>query len=320
MHSYWLHASWSNTLSPRWGWYRSVVSHGTVCDPSHCWRKDLVWVCWIYCHRRKQQSQGSHYLSDTVLWKTPSNGSHLSQRICWIPRINCAIIWTSPHCRRHEYSCGRPRWCRRYKVFRSPGVHGANTTCDYTNSPFWTHFRLDHYTGPGWPCSDLPISDSFLSDHCTVLSELTLRMPATTVTEVCYRKTKAIDIESFKDDLRKSRLCQDPPDALTDLVSCYGSTMTSLLDKHAPLQRKTITVRPRVHWFNNEITEAKRLRRRNERIWRRTGLESDRVKFIEARNHTNHVMEQARRVTIISILLVKTIVIRESFSRRPVHC
>ena len=52
-----------------------------------------------------------------------------------------------------------------------------------------------------------PISDSFLSDHCTVLSELTLRMPATTLEEICYRKTKAIDIESFKDDLRESRLC-----------------------------------------------------------------------------------------------------------------
>ena len=92
-----------------------------------------------YCHRRKQQSQGSHYLSDTVVWKTPSNGSHLSQRIRWIPRINCAVIWTfPPHCRRHEYTRGRPRWCRRYKVFRSPELHGANTACDYTNSPFWT--------------------------------------------------------------------------------------------------------------------------------------------------------------------------------------
>ena len=75
-------------------------------------------------------------------------------------------------------------------------------------------------------------------------------MPATTVKEVCYRETKVIDIESFKNDLRKSRLCQDPPDALTDLVFCYGSTMTSLLDKHAPLQKKTITVRLRGPWFN----------------------------------------------------------------------
>ena len=117
-----------------------------------------------------------------------------------------------------------------------------------------------------------PISDSFLSEHCIVLSELALCMPATTVKEVCYRNTKAVDIESFKDDLRKSRLCQDPPDALTDLVSCYGSTMTSLLDKHAPLQKKTITVRLQVPWFNNEVKEAKRLRRRGERIWQRTGL------------------------------------------------
>ena len=60
--------------------------------------------------------------------------------------------------------------------------------------------------------------------------------------------------------------------------------MTSLLDKHAPLQKKTITVRSRVPWFNNEIKEAKRLRRRNERIWRGTGLKSDRVKFIKACN------------------------------------
>lgn len=71
--------------------------------------------------------------------------------------------------------------------------------------------------------------------------------------------------------------------------------MTSLLDKHAPLQKKTITVRPGFPWFNNEIKEAKRVRRKYERIWRRTGLESHRVNFTRARNHTNHVMEQARR-------------------------
>ena len=63
--------------------------------------------------------------------------------------------------------------------------------------------------------------------------------------------------------------------------------MTSLLD--------TTMVRLRVPWFNNEIKEGKHLRRRNERIWRRRGLDTDRVKFIKARNHTNHTMEQARR-------------------------
>lgn len=117
-------------------------------------------------------------------------------------------------------------------------------------------------------------------------------MPATTVEEIYYRKIKAIDIESFKDDLRESKLCQDPSDAIADLVSCYGGIMTSLLGKHAPLQKKTITVCQRVPWFNNEIKEAKRVRRRYERIWRRTGLESHRFNFTRARNHMNHVMRR----------------------------
>ena len=87
---------------------------------------------------------------------------------------------------------------------------------------------------------------------------------------------------------------QNPPDAFADLASCYGSNMTSLLDKHAPLQKKTITARPRVPWFYNQIKEAKRLRKGCKRLWRKTRLESDRVNFIKARNNTNHVMEQAR--------------------------
>ena len=80
-------------------------------------------------------------------------------------------------------------------------------------------------------------------------------MPATTVKEVCYRKTKAIDIESFKDDLMKSRLCQDPPDALTDLVCCYSSTMASLVDKHAPLQKKRLS--QFVRRFLGSITKSR---------------------------------------------------------------
>lgn len=104
-----------------------------------------------------------------------------------------------------------------------------------------------------------PISGSFLSDHGTVLSELTFRMLATTVQEIYYRKIKAMDIESFKDDLRESKFCRDPPGGIADLVSCDGTIVTSLLDKHAPVQKKTITARQRVPWFNNEIKEAIRV-------------------------------------------------------------
>ena len=39
-----------------------------------------------------------------------------------------------------------------------------------------------------------PISDCYLSDHCTVLCNLVLRKPAFSVKEVSYRKVKAIEL------------------------------------------------------------------------------------------------------------------------------
>ena len=140
-----------------------------------------------------------------------------------------------------------------------------------------------------------PISDCYLSDHCTVLCNLTLRKPMLSVKEISYRKIKAIDINAFKEDLKQSALCCEEPRELDDLVSRYNSVCSDLLDKHAPIIKKTITVRPRVPWFSDTIKAAKRERRKCERIWRRTGLESDRIAFTQARNHANHIIEQAKR-------------------------
>lgn len=68
---------------------------------------------------------------------------------------------------------------------------------------------------------------------------------------------KAMDRELFRRDLEASKLCQDPPELMTDLVSCYNTTLSDLLDKHTSLLKKTITVRPRVPWFNVRVKEAK---------------------------------------------------------------
>jgi hypothetical protein len=141
-----------------------------------------------------------------------------------------------------------------------------------------------------------PSSDNFYSDHCMVLAhELSLHKPALTVKKVSCRKIKDIDRELFRRDLRASRLCQNPPESIVDLVTCYNTTLSGFPDKHAPLKEKTITVRPRVPWFNVMVKEAKRICRKHERIWRKTGSELDRERFAKSRNRANHVMEQARR-------------------------
>ena len=54
------------------------------------------------------------------------------------------------------------------------------------------------------------------------------------------------------------------------LLHLYNSELSSVLDKHAPLKSRMVTIRPAAPWFSEEIKLERRVRRRLERRWRRT--------------------------------------------------
>ena len=90
-------------------------------------------------------------------------------------------------------------------------------------------------------------------------------------------------MESFS----KTSLCQRLPDGhfitstedLNKFVADYNSTLSNLLNHHAPLKSKTVRKHPLVPCYTAEIGAAKRLRRKAERKWRRTGLHEDLIAF-----------------------------------------
>ena len=49
-------------------------------------------------------------------------------------------------------------------------------------------------------------------------------------------------------------LCTNPPDALSDLVNFYNTTLSSAL---APLVTRSFRSRPLVPWFNDEIKKSR---------------------------------------------------------------
>ena len=55
-------------------------------------------------------------------------------------------------------------------------------------------------------------------------------------------------------------LTSTPVDDLRVLVDCYNSTLNTLIDLHAPIVYKPVTLRSRVPWFTEEIRSAKELR------------------------------------------------------------
>jgi hypothetical protein len=66
------------------------------------------------------------------------------------------------------------------------------------------------------------------------------------------------------------------------LAKCYDDTLSDILDKHAPVKRKVMVVRPRVPWFTNNLRRLKAERRKLERKMVKSGLQSDKDAYHKA--------------------------------------
>ena len=50
----------------------------------------------------------------------------------------------------------------------------------------------------------------------------------------------------------------------------FQKLLMNLIDKHAPLRERIVTVRPKAPWYNSEIDTAKRLHNKLEHKWLKT--------------------------------------------------
>ena len=84
--------------------------------------------------------------------------------------------------------------------------------------------------------------------------------------EIEYRNQKDIDYTDFVLNTDNSPLVENYKSmtSVTDLSQAYDLTIRSILDIHAPLKKKTITVRPPSPRFTDEIHQLKLRKRRME--------------------------------------------------------
>lgn len=139
-----------------------------------------------------------------------------------------------------------------------------------------------------------PDSGHFISDHCAVLCHLRTSRPKINRKVISFRKIDEIDIDMFKSDLLLTDLvCSYAENS--DLINCYSSTLTTLLDKHAPVKTKLITNKPKLPWMSDDIKALKRQRRKAEKKWRDSNLLNDRSTFCKLKNKVVYTMNKARR-------------------------
>ena len=88
-----------------------------------------------------------------------------------------------------------------------------------------------------------------------------LKAPQLCITK---RNIRSIKIESFIESIKEAGFGSDT-DTIDRLVEIYNSNLLTVLDTHAPLTCKTLTSRPKSHWYSDDLREVKREVRKFER-------------------------------------------------------
>lgn len=139
-------------------------------------------------------------------------------------------------------------------------------------------------------------SPTSASDHYPIITSLSLsRPPPPVLVTKFFRCLKSISLTKFQVDIASSKLITNPPPSLSELVSCYNSTLSSLLDKHAPLKSKIVSQKPNNPWFTPALHALKSHCRRLRRIWSASHSATDLSNLRIASNHYHASILKSKR-------------------------
>ncbi len=131
-------------------------------------------------------------------------------------------------------------------------------------------------------------------DHQLLLISCCVDKPAAQKQIITCRNTKDINIEAFKRDLLSSPLITSPAADITELVDQYNSTLTALMDSHAPKTTKEILIRQHSPWYNEDLAAARRKRRQAERRYMKSNLTVHREIACHERSSYNKMCKSAK--------------------------
>ena len=114
----------------------------------------------------------------------------------------------------------------------------------------------------------------------------------------------ALDLSSFRSDLQAGL------DSCTTLsAEQLHRLLQNLLDQHAPATQRKVSSRPPSPWFcavGPQLLEAKRERRRAERLWLKSGLEVHKQIVRSACKLVSKIVQQAKSTFVNTKILACT--------------
>ncbi|XP_033636732.1 uncharacterized protein LOC117297694 [Asterias rubens] len=134
----------------------------------------------------------------------------------------------------------------------------------------------------GHPLLDTSCVSGLPSDHKAVVCSVNFARSQCPKKLIKCRKVKDINLDQFCADLRKSISALPSKSCPSELAVQVNTVLQELMDSHAPEKTIQVSQRPFAPWYDDNVAESKRQKRRAERRSAKTGLMIDKELYKEA--------------------------------------
>ena len=146
------------------------------------------------------------------------------------------------------------------------------------------------------------VQDEVLSDHYFIQCTLKWRKPQPQRVKVTRRNYRDLNMSSFVQDVEEG-LRQFPTDGSVDLqVETLSRTILEVLNKQCPLKSSLRRVCSSPPWYNTEIHEARRSKRRMERKYRKNKTDANKQLYLDEKKTFNDMLVTAKTEYFINKL------------------
>ena len=136
------------------------------------------------------------------------------------------------------------------------------------------------------------VTQELSSDHFCVVCDLSVAAPPPPPMFREVRSLRTIDRDAFKQELADKAT----PELCPTMIQ-LDSTLHAVLDRHAPVARKKVKATRSAPWYKSvkdELSEAKKHRRKAEKKWLKSGLEVGRQIFAAAKKRVTKIVQTAK--------------------------
>ena len=131
------------------------------------------------------------------------------------------------------------------------------------------------------------------SDHYAILFKIKDNKPVPVRKTITYRNIRAINMVQLKEDVKSMEL-ESTSYSADEYCDSYNGQLNRILNKHAPEITKSFIIRPNTQWYNSNIRNAKVVKRRLERKWRKSGSMLDLEKYRRQCKYINYLLREAK--------------------------